>query len=109
MKEYTVQLWGFDPMHGEDKFLDETSVDARTKPEALDTALDLFKEFHPHYDEAFIRTNMQISDTKEISQADLQDILGICWNCEHHPDCDDAGQRNWADCGDWKESTGAKT
>ena len=76
MNEYTIELWGFHPLNGEDEFLDETSVDAETDQEALDTAAELFLEFHPHFDEDFIRTNMRISEVKKISAEDEKQIRG---------------------------------
>lgn len=73
MNEYTIGL---------DNPADETSVDAQTETEAIDTALDLFKEFHPDLTEESIKANMKVREVRPLSADEEQEITGEeCGNC----------------------------
>ena len=69
--EYTVALFKWLP-NGEKHYLDETSVDADFEAEALDVALDLFKEWHPK--ENLTVDNLEVVEWSDILPEDREDI-----------------------------------
>lgn len=73
LREYTVALYTW-TQPGEQQFLDETSVDAYNRKEALETALAIFVEAHRDLDREFIKTNMRVENVGEISDKDLADM-----------------------------------
>ena len=76
LKEYIVTLSRWLP-NGEREVFDETSVDAESPKEALETAHDVFLEAYPLADGETMGSMLDIVEVKEIPIEELVEICGL--------------------------------